>query len=63
LKDQLGEGGRLVLPVGSRYSQTLERLLRQGDTFQREQIAPVAFVPLIGRHGWEGHGSRPFSLR
>ncbi len=63
LKEQLGEGGRLVLPVGSRYSQTLERLRRHGDEFQREQIAPVAFVPLIGRHGWEEPGSRSFFLR
>lgn len=61
LKQQLDEGGRLVLPVGARYGQTLERWRRDGDDFKREQVAPVAFVPLIGRHGWE-EGNRGSSL-
>lgn len=54
LFDQLDEGGRLVLPVGSRGGQYLERWTRQDAEFKREQIAPVAFVPLFGEHGWEG---------
>lgn len=58
LKAQLGDGGRLVLPVGARYSQTLERWRRDGEDFRREQVAPVAFVPLIGRHGWEDRDQR-----
>jgi protein-L-isoaspartate(D-aspartate) O-methyltransferase len=61
LKRQLDDGGRLVLPVGARYGQTLERWRRDGEDFRREQVAPVAFVPLIGRHGWE-EGSRGSSL-
>jgi len=52
LSQQLAEGGRLVLPVGSRDSQMLERWTRHGEDLQRERIAPVAFVPLIGRQGW-----------
>lgn len=52
LRDQLAEGGRLVLPVGSRDGQMLERWTRQGGDVQRERIAPVAFVPLIGEQGW-----------
>jgi protein-L-isoaspartate(D-aspartate) O-methyltransferase len=52
LKDQLTDGGRLVLPVGDRYGQMLERWCRRGDDYQRERIAPVAFVPLVGNHGW-----------
>jgi protein-L-isoaspartate(D-aspartate) O-methyltransferase len=54
LFDQLGEGGRLVLPVGGRGGQFLERWTRQDADYRREQIAPVAFVPLFGEHGWEG---------
>jgi protein-L-isoaspartate(D-aspartate) O-methyltransferase len=59
LLDQLQEGGRLVLPVGGRGMQYLERWQRKGSgkgspaQFDHEQIAAVAFVPLLGQHGWE----------
>lgn len=52
LKAQLTDGGWLVLPVGGQAGQILERWQRQGDDFTREQVAPVAFVPLVGEHGW-----------
>lgn len=52
LKEQLAEGGRLVVPVGSRGGQVLERWLRRGEEVRRERLAPVAFVPLLGDHGW-----------
>lgn len=54
LLTQLDDGGRLVIPVGSRGSQYLERWRRQGDRYTHEDIIPVAFVPLIGEHGWKG---------
>jgi len=52
LKEQLAEGGRLVLPVGSQDGQMLERWVREGDDFRCQRIAPVAFVPLVGEYGW-----------
>lgn len=52
LLDQLADGGRLVIPVGSRGVQYLERWLRFGDEFRRQVLDPVAFVPLIGEEGW-----------
>jgi protein-L-isoaspartate(D-aspartate) O-methyltransferase len=52
LKEQLADGGRLVIPVGSRRGQVLERWTRRGDELQVERLAPVAFVPLLGDHGW-----------
>ena len=52
LRDQLADGGRLVGPVGSRYDQTLVKLRRRGDDWERESLTPVIFVPLIGQHGW-----------
>ena len=52
LKEQLAEGGRLVLPVGSQDGQMLERWMREGDDFRCQRIAPVAFVPLVGEYGW-----------
>ncbi|MDZ4159681.1 MAG: protein-L-isoaspartate(D-aspartate) O-methyltransferase [Anaerolineaceae bacterium] len=49
---QLDRGGRLVLPIGSRYRQELVRYKRDGDKLTQEDIIPVAFVPLRGQHGW-----------
>jgi len=53
LLDQLDEGGRLILPVGSQYNQVLELWRRQGGRFTQEVISAVAFVPLIGAEGWD----------
>ena len=53
LLDQLGDGGRLVMPVGGRAGQVLRVYKRQGEKFIREDLTPVAFVPLIGEYGWE----------
>ena len=53
LTAQLKTGGRLVLPVGeSRESQRLVRVIRTEEGFQHEEHGACAFVPLIGRHGW-----------
>jgi protein-L-isoaspartate(D-aspartate) O-methyltransferase len=60
LKEQLADGGRLVLPVGEQAGQILECWKRQGDDFNRDRVAPVAFVPLVGEHGWDSD-ERPFS--
>lgn len=52
LLDQLAPDGRLVIPVGPRYSQRLEVWDRQGDEFKKTTNIPVVFVPLIGEGGW-----------
>ncbi len=52
LFDQLADHGRLVIPVGGRGGQYLERWRRQGKDLDYESIIPVAFVPLIGEQGW-----------
>jgi protein-L-isoaspartate(D-aspartate) O-methyltransferase len=50
----LALNGRLVIPVGRRYSQQLEVWERQGeDDFDKKSNIPVVFVPLIGEAGWE----------
>jgi len=49
---QLAEGGRLVAPVGDRGYQHLERWTRHRGRLERETLDPVAFVPLVGEHGW-----------
>jgi protein-L-isoaspartate(D-aspartate) O-methyltransferase len=53
LLEQLEDGGRLVIPVGGRYGQVLERWIRRGSHYDKENIIPVAFVPLIGEQGWK----------
>lgn len=53
LFQQLAPGGRLVIPVGSRYSQHLEVWDRRGEDFHKTSSIPVVFVPLIGEEGWE----------
>lgn len=53
LLDQLSEGGRMIVPVGNRSGQHLEAWERRGSEFVHESVIPVAFVPLIGRHGWD----------
>lgn len=51
---QLKEGAFLVVPTGPRrQQQELLRLHWQEDRVVEEKLAPVAFVPLIGEHGWE----------
>lgn len=52
LTEQLADGGRLVAPVGSRWSQVLVKVKRQGDLLARERLTAVAFVPLVGKYGW-----------
>jgi protein-L-isoaspartate(D-aspartate) O-methyltransferase len=51
--DQLDEGGRLVLPEGGAGGQILDRWRKQGGGYKQEHVAPVAFVPLRGQHGWK----------
>lgn len=52
LTEQLADGGRLVIPVGGRFSQKLVVVEREGDRLHRSEQLPCVFVPLVGRHGW-----------
>ncbi|MGE5350867.1 MAG: protein-L-isoaspartate(D-aspartate) O-methyltransferase [Acidobacteriota bacterium] len=53
LKKQLEIGGKLIIPVGDKKSQTLKIITKTGeDTFETEDVPKFAFVPLIGREGW-----------
>ncbi|NOZ85087.1 MAG: protein-L-isoaspartate(D-aspartate) O-methyltransferase [Deltaproteobacteria bacterium] len=53
LLDQLDQGGRLVIPVGDRFIQTLLVLERHGKRFKKTRSGGCRFVPLLGEHGWE----------
>ena len=47
LLEQLGNGGRLVMPVGPERDQQLVRITRRGEKFEREVLGPATFVPLL----------------
>lgn len=47
LLDQLADGGVLVAPVGEKQ-QVLVEVIRNGDQFERRELEPVRFVPLLG---------------
>lgn len=47
LLDQLKEGGRLVIPVGT-YSQELKKITKHHGLFETKDILPVIFVPMTG---------------
>ena len=53
LLDQLAEGGKLIMPVGRRGGQVLKLCVRVEGNIETEVLSPVAFVPLIGDHGWK----------
>jgi protein-L-isoaspartate(D-aspartate) O-methyltransferase len=52
LVEQLQEGGRLVIPVGDRFSQTLKRVTKTKDGTRVESHTGCRFVDLIGKFGW-----------
>ena len=54
LKKQLAIGGRLVIPVGDKRTQTLKVVTRTSENdYDIESIPEFAFVPLIGREAWD----------
>ncbi len=53
LFEQLAEGGRLVLPVGDAFSQTLTVVERVGGEMRTTADSGCVFVKLIGKYGWE----------
>jgi protein-L-isoaspartate(D-aspartate) O-methyltransferase len=57
LVDQLAGGAPLLAPIGPTGYQELIRLTQQGERTQVENLVPVAFVPLVGEHGWRERDS------
>jgi len=52
LQAQLADGGRLIIPVGSRDIQTLKCITRHGDDFLQRDDTHCRFVSLLGEWGW-----------
>ncbi|MDD4979928.1 MAG: protein-L-isoaspartate(D-aspartate) O-methyltransferase [Candidatus Omnitrophica bacterium] len=52
LTEELGENGKLILPLGENFSQTLTLVEKKEGKLQPLNICGCVFVPLIGKYGW-----------
>ena len=52
LRNQLGDGRRLVIPVGGRQDQQLLVVTRHGQEWVERSDGACVFVPLLGEAGW-----------
>jgi protein-L-isoaspartate(D-aspartate) O-methyltransferase len=48
LIEQLRDGGRMIIPVGSGMNQELVLLRKAGDKIEKQSVLPVRFVPMTG---------------
>lgn len=54
LAEQLNPGGRLVIPVGNEFEQTLLRITKLPDgSLKTEHSVGCRFVKLVGKSGWK----------
>lgn len=51
LKEQLAEGGRMIIPVGERRAQELVLLKKEDGYLKREDVLDVRFVPMVDSTG------------
>ena len=48
LVEQLRDGGRMIIPVGSGMNQELVLLRKKGDKIEKQSVLPVRYVPMTG---------------
>lgn len=51
LKEQLKEGGRMVIPVGGAWTQQLLVLIKKGGRLEKHEAIDVRFVPMVDPQG------------
>lgn len=51
LKEQLSEGGRMIIPVGGQFVQELVLLTKRNGKVKQRRVAPVLFVPMMNNGG------------
>ena len=52
LVEQLGEGGRMAIPVGDEARQDLILLRREDGFIKKQKLVACVFVKLVGEEGW-----------
>lgn len=52
LINQLKNNGILIAPVGSRYSQQMCKIKKEGNKLKKEYLGNFVFVPLKGKYGY-----------
>jgi len=59
LIDQLKEGGRMIIPIGSSQQQQLVLLCKHDGQLDRQAVLPIHFVPMTGQaQGFGGRGGK-----
>jgi len=53
LIDQLADNGRMIIPIGDRYTQELIKVTKKGENLEQHSLGGCRFVNLIGIHGWK----------
>ncbi|MEK6646737.1 MAG: protein-L-isoaspartate(D-aspartate) O-methyltransferase [Candidatus Firestonebacteria bacterium] len=53
LIDQLKDNGKMVIPVGESFSQTLMLIIKNNGKIEQQSICGCVFVPLVGKYGWK----------
>ena len=53
LTDQLADNGRMLIPIGDRYTQELIRITKKGENLEQDSLGGCRFVNLIGIHAWK----------
>jgi len=52
LIDQLKEGGKLIIPLGDSFSQTLTVVEKKSGKLESVDVCACVFVPLVGKYGY-----------
>ena len=58
LIDQLKDGGRMVIPLGTRFDQTVYLVEKHGGRLTQRALKPTLFVPMTGRAQREAAAAR-----
>jgi protein-L-isoaspartate(D-aspartate) O-methyltransferase len=53
LLEQMADGGRMIIPIGNRFSQELIKVVKVKNNFKEKSLGGCRFVDLIGVHGWQ----------
>ena len=53
LLELLSPDGKLLIPIGSRYTQELMLVEKSKGSLLKKNLGACVFVPLIGKYGWK----------